>query len=514
MPLYLGVRFHRLTFSFILSCVMDSSLYTIISQAFMGNRVSRMFARGAADFISKSIVLPFIAFLVGMNLLHNQAWHSEIVLIILGILRAVGPYAASFQGSRIGRVIVRAAFIYADHRWLPVQRIEDLNLYSTDSNEPDEVSTNASLVAMGRQIAAALATDVDYQPGDQMFKKRKAALANLGFHMVGCGSGGYTVFEYRRGVIAVLLHVTPYGPSILDVMPRYIVLEKEDSVDTRGSWSSFMNEIIFQGPSVIEGYCYQGAFFSSYQFAELKSRYDEELRCYDNACKYMSTANARSVAKPPTDLASLKAFIEMGRTGREKNKNASRYRHLQGEVDKMAKHIKSMMHQKKADGTPVCTAPKGVILYFEGLDCAGKSSTGGLVQAALERAGFTVGMRQYNRPPTPEQRLRPWMDRFERPAPVSSDDSSENADKKVINECEGHQHNALVWDRGPAGKLLSLLMNEQNLLGCSNLSNIPTFSLFCVNRRRFRVWSTCISGSSNAIRSIQRVQGVRCTMSP
>ncbi len=49
-------------------------------------------------------------------------------------------------------------------------------------------------------------------------------------------------------------------------------------------------------------------------------------------------------------------------------------------------------------------APKGVILYFEGLDCSGKSSTGGLVQAALEKAGYEVGMRQYNRPPTAEQR--------------------------------------------------------------------------------------------------------------
>ena len=49
-------------------------------------------------------------------------------------------------------------------------------------------------------------------------------------------------------------------------------------------------------------------------------------------------------------------------------------------------------------------APKGVILYFEGLDCSGKSSTGGLVQAALEQAGYQVGMRQYNRPPTAEQR--------------------------------------------------------------------------------------------------------------
>lgn len=417
--------------------------------AFMGNRASRIFTRGAVDFFSGSIVLPIVAFLVEHNVLQNRAWHSEVVLIILGIMRSLSPFAASFEGSHIGRILTRGMFVSADHRWLPTQRIDNLNLHSPDCNEPDEVSVNASLIAMAHQVAKVLALEVDHQSDDQMFKKRKSALADIGFHLVGCGSGGYTVFEYRKGSIAVLLHVTPYGPSIVDVMPRYIVLEKEDSVDTRAAWSSLMTEIIFQGPSVIEGYCYQGAFFSPFQFAALKAKYDDELRCYEMACKAMSRAANNSVAKPPTDLASLKAFIEIGRTTSERTKGASRYHHLQSEVDQMAKHIKSMMHQKFEDGTPCCTAPKGVILYFEGLDCAGKSSTGGLVQAALERAGFNVGMRQYNRPPTPEQRLKPWMDRFEPPARVfAPEDLGEN---KVLQECEGHQHNALVWDRGPAG---------------------------------------------------------------
>jgi hypothetical protein len=162
-------------------------------------------------------------------------------------------------------------------------------------------------------------------------------------------------------------------------MPLYIVLEKEDSVDTRGSWSSFVNEFIFSGPSVIEGYCYHGAFFSPYHFAELKERYDEELRCYDNACKLMSRPDASNLPRPPTDLKSLKAFIELGRRPRERKKNAARYRHLQGEIDKVAKQIKNMMHQKNSTGDLGCIAPKGVILYFEGLDCSGKSSTGTLL---------------------------------------------------------------------------------------------------------------------------------------
>lgn len=72
----------------------------------------------------------------------------------------------------------------------------------------------------------------------------------------------------------------------------------------------------------------------------------------------------------------------------------------------VAKEIIGLMkkEKKKRGVGGQCYAPKGVILYFEGLDCSGKSSTGGLVQAALEQAGYQVGMRQYNRPPTAEQR--------------------------------------------------------------------------------------------------------------
>ena len=82
------------------------------------------------------------------------------------------------------------------------------------------------------------------------------------------------------------------------------------------------------------------------------------------------------------------------------------YNELQNVVSSVAKEILGLMKQekKKVSMGGKCHAPKGVILYFEGLDCSGKSSTGGLVQAALEQSGYQVGMRQYNRPPTAEQR--------------------------------------------------------------------------------------------------------------
>ena len=57
----------------------------------------------------------------------------------------------------------------------------------------------------------------------------------------------------------------------------------------------------------------------------------------------------------------------------------------------VAKEILGLMKKEKKGKTPgECYCPKGVILYFEGLDCSGKSSTGGLVQAALEQAGYVL----------------------------------------------------------------------------------------------------------------------------
>ncbi len=81
------------------------------------------------------------------------------------------------------------------------------------------------------------------------------------------------------------------------------------------------------------------------------------------------------------------------------------YNELQKVVRSVANEIVRLMKkERKKQYGGQSFAPKGVILYFEGLDCSGKSSTGGLVQTALEQAGYNVIMRQYNRPPTAAQR--------------------------------------------------------------------------------------------------------------
>ena len=259
--------------------------------------------------------------------------------------------------------------------------------------------------------------------------------------------------------MTILLHVTPYGPSILDVMPRYIVLEFEDSVDRRAKWSEYISKKAFEGPPVVEGYCYAGAFFSPHHFAELKTTYDKQLMAYERACASLCKPRTGRQPNPPLDLASLKLFLANGKLGRKRRRNNREAKELQKGIASVANELKDMMTAGK---NGACTAPKGVILYFEGLDCAGKSSTGGLVEQALRDSGYDVGMVQYNRPPTAEQKLKPWMDRFEVPKTSavalavpkgSGEDGGEGAKATAewMKNCVDHHHSALVWDRGPAG---------------------------------------------------------------
>ena len=183
--------------------------------------------------------------------MEKRRWGSGIFIVIFGILRACLPYIFSFQGSRVGRLITRLTFVEVYDKWKPVNCVEELNLEGPDSNEPDEINTNATLVGIARQIAILLHHD---DVSNNIYKSRSKYLAMEGFTMVGCGSGGYAVYEYAGGPAPILLHATPYGPSICNVMPMYIILEYEHSVDMRGQWTDIMKQ---SGPPMVEGYCYQ-----------------------------------------------------------------------------------------------------------------------------------------------------------------------------------------------------------------------------------------------------------------
>ncbi|CAE7667276.1 unnamed protein product, partial [Symbiodinium microadriaticum] len=414
----------------------------------MGNRVSRYLARYMLDNFASYMVIPVVQQLIENGYVGKYDWHPASVFIVLGVIRAVAPFAASFQGSRFGRVLTRATFNTAQDRWTTIMRVNDINLSSDDCCEGDEVlptDPNFDLVVLARKVAMALGKDSSNPEPSPHRAMRYMSESNFG--LIGCGSGGYTVYSYRDENSIVLVHVTPYGPAVFDELPRYIVLEREASVDTRGYWSDYLRSFTFKGPPLVEGYCYKGAFFSPYQFAALRARYDEELLAYSNACKLMCTA--AKGALPPTDLASLKAFVEMGRSHNKITKRRAREKQLQALADKLKEKIQGLMDRWDGVGSK---APAGVILYFDGLDCAGKSSSGRFVTQALERAGYKVEQRRYNTPPTAEDLKRPWMARFDKPNLDEEDDTIERGYGSLERAGDLQPaFRALVWDRGPAG---------------------------------------------------------------
>ena len=291
---------------------------------------------------------------------------------------------------------------------------------------------------MARQVAEAIGHGMD--PSET-----RTSLKAIGFDVWGTGSGGNAAYRYRSKGRIILLHVTPYGPSILDEMPRYIVLERrQEFYVERLSDKSDATILDAATPreARVQGFTYSGAFFKSQEWAALKQRFDRELDDYSNACKIMGTHrlpySKRSpqqtmMPAPPKDLQSLKAFIRSGRLPRKQRRDDRRWKQIEAEVHKMANLVANLQHESKA--------PSRVILYLEGLDCAGKSSTGMLIIQALEKCGYEVTVAQHNRPPTPEQRKKPWMDRirFEYP-----DDMYEDS-----NDIPDYA--SIVWDRGPAG---------------------------------------------------------------
>lgn len=78
----------------------------------------------------------------------------------------------------------------------------------------------------------------------------------------------------------------------------------------------------WQGPQVLEGYCYSGAFFSPHHFAELKEMYDNQLLAYEAACKKLPV-RAKKIRESgvPNDLPTLKRFLEAGKRNRKRKKN-------------------------------------------------------------------------------------------------------------------------------------------------------------------------------------------------
>jgi hypothetical protein len=108
-------------------------------------------------------------------------------------------------------------------------------------------------------------------------------MASHGFEVVGSGQGGYAVYRKRDdGVVGKILyvHLTPYGQSILDEMPRYIVLERKMlSTPAGGRTSSDATILDAAVPpdASASGFTYSGAFFKRQEWAALQSRFQATL---------------------------------------------------------------------------------------------------------------------------------------------------------------------------------------------------------------------------------------------
>ena len=511
----------------------------------MGNRCSRYIARKLVDTTFQYIVLPLTLTQL-LERLPREKWDDDrtiddgdsshfisidtaitiltVVIMVCGFTRSVLPFMFSFLGSAFGRKTTYNTYNAANYRWTPIQHI--LEFHETSGVYQDTV-LDSELYTLAKQVATVLGKSnaaTSSSDGNAVTTHHQRLQEELKFVMVGAGHGGYAVYkkhytdsqQYYTIRTTITLHVTPYGPSILNIMPMYIVLERQQHVvegfdsgeDSLAAAALDLVDPILSAATtpitaVATGYTYNGAFFKSQEWAALVARYYEELESYNSACRKLGTRKTASGRKrrqtkggadgyftsnytstsPPNNLRTLKEYIRSGHIVKRKRKDLKRNKQLLKEVNNM---ISTISTYQKHD-----LAPKRIILYLEGLDCSGKSSTAGLICNSLENCGYTVATIQHNRPPTPFQRSQPWMSRcrFEYPDDVihgSGVDDGTNIEEDGTAEVSGgvitegdtattttastsktksDEYMALVWDRGPAGDFVYGKLDELNLEG-------------------------------------------------
>jgi hypothetical protein len=121
----------------------------------------------------------------------------------LSTVRACAPFAASFQGTRVGRFLTRSFFHSYKNCWQPIQNVKNLNLQSDDCCERDEISQTADLAKFGRLVAGALGSA--QQIGVDGMEGQKEALAQEGFRQIGAGSGKLAI-NNSQGIQLVSQH--------------------------------------------------------------------------------------------------------------------------------------------------------------------------------------------------------------------------------------------------------------------------------------------------------------------
>jgi polyphosphate kinase 2 (PPK2 family) len=150
----------------------------------------------------------------------------------------------------------------------------------------------------------------------------------------------------------------------------------------------------------------------------MTDRFDSTLEAFTEALDH------RGKKPLPTEFEALKRFIEGGQSAKDQAKEAAQDAEVAAALAGLQAQIEALQAQGRA--------PRAVVVYVDGPDGAGKSSTGAIVMRALEAAGYAPGSVSF-KAPTAEERGQHWLQRFR--------------DRGVPSG----QMQAMFWDRGPAG---------------------------------------------------------------
>lgn len=157
-----------------------------------------------------------------------------------------------------------------------------------------------------------------------------------------------------------------------------------------------------------------GAELGEAQWAQIEAARDRTLQLYESAL-----AKPSLQGKPIGSLKQLRGFLTLGRSELER---------MSLFADKRALYQQRVALREKL--SELRSSGKKVLIYLEGHDAAGKSSSAEGLLTELAAAGFAITTKSF-KAPTAEERKQHWLQRF-------SDSVEQNA-------------GVMVWDRGPAG---------------------------------------------------------------
>ncbi|MFO0722151.1 MAG: hypothetical protein U1E65_00120 [Myxococcota bacterium] len=140
--------------------------------------------------------------------------------------------------------------------------------------------------------------------------------------------------------------------------------------------------------------------------------------------QFEAAVEKRGKGPLPTNFDDVKALIQSGASEKSRAKEAAQ----DAEIQAALAQLQAQLQDLKAKGI----APKKVVIYVDGPDGAGKTSTGAIVMQALAAAGYTISAVAF-KGPSAEERGQFWLQRFRDKGLPAGD------------------FEAVLWDRGPAG---------------------------------------------------------------